>query len=332
MAKANRTSHIELMKSLTIGVEIELGTVPGAYSQADRNKKVCKIIAEALGATEFDVYRVGGFYQKYAVKDTKGREWVSMSDGSAGVAAELVTPILKYDDIELLQNVIRALRVQGKCKVNNDCGIHVHVGAQGRSVKDLRNLAKLVRKQENLMGKAFRVNHWCKNMADRFFEKIEKHTPADMEALREVWYQGNGAGYTNWNEHYNSSRYHALNFHSVFTKGTIEFRLFEATLHAGKVKAYVQFCLALVAKAVHAKAVHGGEPRPYNAAKAKYDMRVFLLNLGLIGEEFATARLHILRKLDGDSAYRNGRPRATVTVGFTQAGEAVTVQNEAVAA
>lgn len=54
--------------------------------------------------------------------------------------------------------------------------------------------------------------------------------------------------------HYNDSRYHMLNYHATFTKGTIEFRLFQFDapadgkrngLHAGQLKSYIQLCLAL---------------------------------------------------------------------------------------
>ena len=34
-------------------------------------------------------------------------------------------------------------------------------------------------------------------------------------------------------EHYNWTRYYALNLHSVFYRGTVEWRCFNSTLHAG---------------------------------------------------------------------------------------------------
>lgn len=43
-----------------------------------------------------------------------------------------------------------------------------------------------------------------------------------------------------------NSRYHGLNLHSVFSKGTIEFRMFNSTLHAGEVKSYIQLCLLII--------------------------------------------------------------------------------------
>jgi len=74
-----------------------------------------------------------------------------------------------------------------------------------------------------------------------------------MHRLEDIWYEGNGSSWENRNAHYNSSRYHMLNLHATFTKGTIEFRLFQFAdpadgkrngLHAGEMKAYIQLCLA----------------------------------------------------------------------------------------
>ena len=47
-----------------------------------------------------------------------------------------------------------------------------------------------------------------------------------MAQFADIWYTANGANYGR-NQHYNDSRYHMLNFHATFTKGTIEFRLFQ---------------------------------------------------------------------------------------------------------
>ena len=72
-----------------------------------------------------------------------------------------------------------------------------------------------------------------------------------MQALSDIWYIGNSY---DRNAHYNHSRYRMLNLHATFTKGTIEFRLFQfdnptnekkGGLHAGQLKSYIQLCLAL---------------------------------------------------------------------------------------
>ncbi len=58
-------------------------------------------------------------------------------------------------------------------------------------------------------------------------EKIRRlPTNTTMDRLKREWYEGGDGSY----EHYNWTRYYALNLHSVFY-GTLEWR---STLHAGK--------------------------------------------------------------------------------------------------
>ena len=71
----------------------------------------------------------------------------------------------------------------------------------------------------------------------------------------------------------------------MFQKGTIEFRLFNSTTHAGKIKTYIQLCLAISAQ--------------------KYTFRTWLLRLGMIGDEFKTARKFLLENLEGGIAWKN---------------------------
>ena len=119
-----------------------------------------------------------------------------------------------------------------------------------------------------------------------------------MDGLEHIWYNGRNGKY----DHYDSSRYHALNLHSVFSKGTVEFRLFNSTLHAGKVKAYIQLCLAISHQALVQKCATQHRTQSPNE---KYTFRTWLLRLGLIGDEFKTARQHLLQNLDGNIAWRD---------------------------
>lgn len=88
----------------------------------------------------------------------------------------------------------------------------------------------------------------------------------------------------------------------MFYKGTVEFRLFNSTLHAGEVKSAIQLCLAISHQALiqkfarHTKTVSDNE---------KYTFRTWLLRLGLIGDEFKTARHHLLKNLDGNIAWKD---------------------------
>ena len=136
-----------------------------------------------------------------------------------------------------------------------------------------------------------------------------------MPALANIWYESHDTNYGR-SQHYNESRYHMLNLHATFTKGTVEFRLFQFDapaggkqngLHAGQLKRYIQLCLAL---SQMAKTLRSASPRPQQNENPKYAMRTWLLRLGFIGEEFATARDILTRNLRGDAAFRHGRAAA----------------------
>ena len=160
-----------------------------------------------------------------------------------------------------------------------------------------------------------RMNRYCRTVDPDFLRTLNRRKPTTMAALADVWYRGNGANYGR-DHHYNESRYHMLNLHATFTKGTVEFRLFQFDapdgerqngIHAGQLKSYIQLCLAL---SQMAKEVRTASARPQQNENPKYAMRTWLLRLRFIGEEFATARDFLTRNLDGDAAFRNGRTAA----------------------
>ena len=126
-----------------------------------------------------------------------------------------------------------------------------------------------------------------------------------MRELNEAWF----GTYTPRPRHYDSHRYRSLNINPLWEdKRTVEFRFGNGTSHAGEARAMVVFCLAMVARAKLARAASGRNPREYDEATARYDFRVLLLHLGLIGDEFRTVRFHLLKRLKGSSAWRGGRP------------------------
>ena len=233
----------------------------------------------------------------------------------------MVTPILTYNDIETLQELVRKLRRNGaKSDATRGCGVHIHIGAQGHTPQSLRNLANLMASHENLIADALQINRYridtyCRTVEPNFIKAINGIKPTTMSGLADIWYKQNNADYRR-TEHYNRSRYHMLNYHAVFTKGTIEFRLFQFNpptaerkggLHAGALKAYIQFCLAI---SQMAKDLKTASPREQQKENPKYAMRTWLLRLGFIGDEFATAREILTKNLTGDTAFRHGRENA----------------------
>ncbi len=288
------------MENLTFGIEIE--TIGRTRNQ------VAKAIQQIVGGR---IEHLRDTYDTYQVVDSRGRAWQAKSDASLSASrsqqAEVVSPILTYDDLAQLQEVVRSVRRCG-AKVDSSCGIHIHVGSAPFDAKALTNLVKMVNKQEKLIEHALNVStarraRWCRSIDSNFIANIERRRPRNLDAINAAWYGRHNSRPT----HYDQSRYHGVNLHSVWFRGTIEFRWFDATLHAGKVKAYIQFILALASKALNSRSASAAK-RDFNPESAKYDFRVFLLRLGLIGDEFKTARLHLLGSFEGSSAWKHGRP------------------------
>ena len=307
-------NQIERMKKQTFGVEVEMNNIT--------RKDAAKLAADFFGTDRYeDTARRNGYYT-WSAWDQNGREWkfqrdVSI-DGDDAHKCEMVTPILTYPDMENLQELIRRLRKAGaKSDYTRGCGVHIHIGAKGHTPQSLRNLANIMAGHENLLIDALgidrrRITRYCRTVNPTFLQRLNKKKPTTMSQLADIWYEGNGACYGR-NEHYNDSRYHMLNLHATFTKGTVEFRLFQFDapadgkqngLHAGQLKAYIQLCLAL---SEMAKTVKTASPKPQQTENPKYAMRTWLLRLGFIGEEFATARDLLTRKLPGDAAFRTSR-------------------------
>lgn len=306
-------NQITNMKNQTIGVEVEMNNIT--------RQKAAEIVANYFGTRAYDAAYQYGYYS-WACKDTQGRVWKFQRDVSiAGLDSqkcEMVTPILTYADIETLQEIIRLLRKAGaKSDATRGCGVHIHIGANGHNAKTLKNLANIMASHESLLAEALaldsgRMNHYCKTVDPRFLQELNRKKPTSMAALADIWYRSQGENYGR-DQHYNGSRYHMLNYHATFTKGTIEFRLFQFDapangkqngLHAGQLKSYIQLCLALSEMAKQAK---GASSKPQQHENPKYAMRTWLLRLGFIGAEFETAREVLTKRLSGDAAFRNGR-------------------------
>ena len=284
------------LRTQTFGVEIEMAGIT--------RKKAARVIAGYFGT---EPGYSGGSYDAYIAKDTKGRTWKAVSDSSIRASeayrTEVVTPILRYDDIEDLQEILRKLRMAG-AKVNESTGIHIHIGAENFTPATLCNLLKNIRSKEDILYRAIKVRddraRYCRKTNKKLIDMIEANRPKTKEKLADLWYAEAPFDRREW--HYNMSRYHGLNLHAYFTKGTVEFRIFNSTLHAGELKAYIQFCLAVTAKALNTKKASS---KPSVSDNEKYTFRCWLLRLGLNGDEFKTCRHHLLKNLSGNSAWRH---------------------------
>lgn len=296
-----------MIKKQRYGVEVEMTGITRG--------KAASIIAEVFGtrASSAD----GTCYHTITIKDQSSRTWKVMRDSSINPVrndgtneymdeyrVEMVTPPLNYEDIETLQTIIRKLREAG-AKANSSCGIHIHVDGANHTPKSLKKLINFMVARQDLIYEALNIgargDQWCRKLNPQLLVEMRKDKNLSKSSTENIWYSRANDDYCGGidHQHYNTTRYHGVNLHSYFSKGTVEFRLFNSTLHAGKIKAYIQFCLAVSSWAITSedntvfRSMAG-----YNAEQKVTIMRNILTHrLGLFGDEFKTCRLWMMKNL-----------------------------------
>ncbi len=296
-----------MIKKQKFGVEIEMTGIT--------RKKAAQIVGEILGSCPSTP--ADNCYHTRKIKDQTARIWKVMRDSSINPVCndetnedmdeykvEFVTPPLNYEDIDLLQNIVRKLRENG-AKTNGSCGIHIHIDGKNHTPSSLQRLINFMIARQDLIYEALeiesRANHWCHKLNASLLVEMKKDKNLSREKAEEIWYSSANDGYCGGidHQHYNSTRYHGINLHSYFSKGTVEFRLFNSTLHAGKIKAYIQFCLAVSAWAISSqerivfRSMAGYTPEQ----KVTIMRNILTHRLGLLGNEFKTCRLHLMTPL-----------------------------------
>lgn len=283
------------MKNQTFGIEIETSGIT--------RQRAAELIANYFGT---EASHEGGTYDKYTAKDRQGHKWSCVYDSSIvapsrDLKCEVVSPILTYEDMSDLQEIVRILRRNGaKSSPDKQCGIHIHIGTGEHTIKTLKNLVNYMSSYQDLIYKALKIapwreNNWCKKLESALIDKFNERGLDTFKKGESAWY---GKGCENGKyQHYNPTRYHGLNLHSVFSsKGTIEFRLFNGTLHAGEIRSYVCFCLAMSNFALEKKSIRRSRKNQFND---KYSMYEMLCRIGIKGEEFKVVRDHLTKHLTG---------------------------------
>ena len=146
-----------MLKELRFGIEIETVGLPRA-----------SLRRAIQGVT-------GGANGEDGVTDAAGRMWRVVRDGSLSGgenSGEIVSPILGYDDLPLLQNIVRAVRAAG-ARTDDSTGIHIHVDGSRFEAKSLTNLVYLIHKQEHLLMHALqicprRLQSYCRPINQEF--------------------------------------------------------------------------------------------------------------------------------------------------------------------
>ena len=187
--------------------------------------------------------------------------WKLVTDSSLNTsrgykAFELVSPICQgQNSINELRTILNLLE-ETNCRVNKSCGIHVHVGIQDYSVKNLTNLIKFYGKYEEeinmVVAPSRRDGRWAKaiNVMTIWNNLNKCETFSDVENIM----------YT---------RYKTVNVFSYRRYGTVEFRQHGGSIDANKVCSWVIMLTNMCDKVAKKK----------NVVKTKSELKHSLVDL-----------------------------------------------------
>jgi hypothetical protein len=163
--------------------------------------------------------------------DAVGLDWSCKPDGTAGVDAEAVSPILNDGSLNESITAARALLKAG-ATVNRQTGYHVHIGADHYGADGIaatvRNWYTAADAIGALVAPSRLNNRFCNHNITR--NQIDAWT----ESIRNGSINNAGLG-----------RYQSLNLDSYGRHGTVEFRLHHGTLNGKKIQAWAEFCEAI---------------------------------------------------------------------------------------
>lgn len=174
------------MKNQTFGIEIETTGIG--------RERTAKAIAAHFGTT---ARHIGLHLDDWKVPMPDGRHWTVERDGSVtDPSAEVVSPVCRYEDIEMVQAVVRAIRAAG-AKADRSCGIHIHIGLGEHTPQSLRRLVNIVNAKEDLLTMSLgispaRRSQWCAPVNQVFLTELNRRKPTTMEDFARIWYARSG--------------------------------------------------------------------------------------------------------------------------------------------
>jgi hypothetical protein len=153
---------------------------------------------------------------------------------------ELVSPILSgVKGLEELYRVLKLLQAFPEIQVNETCGFHVHHGVEPEKFgnRELFQLLRIVAIFENyiyqLLPEARRDAETCRPLEIDLYEWFrrdgsERQTPL----VKNLWYspENRDDNQTSRQRKLHPTRYHGLNLHSYWYRGTVEFRYYPSVL------------------------------------------------------------------------------------------------------
>ena len=239
-------------------------------------KEIIKALGEHLGV-EPKYMGVPSFaYQVQTTEETYIVDRAGKITTSAGMEVEL-------------ESILNGGKVEEPSGFDAETiNIEVSVPMEGHTGITLKNLVNMVYSKQALIKKSLGITgniiepEFCKSINEGKIESLDDFRAA-IESIGEKHCPGIAFDFNNSNVTFK------------FLKG-------EASLE--KVQAYTQL-IGLLNQ--NAKALKHASAKSKDTDNDKFTFRVFLIRLGMVGDEYKVARKVLLENLEGNSAFRSGK-------------------------
>jgi hypothetical protein len=227
------------------GVEIEFFGLKYSISAGDREViPPYKIMNRSpQGVLLPQVFRQHGIILNgFSPNEPLYEAWSFVTDDSIKGAggSELVSPILSgVQGLILIYQVISLLREFPEILVNETCGFHVHHGVDPETFgnQELFRLMRIVAIFENyiyhLLPEDRRHADTCRPLEIDLYEWFRRNgLERRLPLVKNLWYSPENRDDAKTPQHrkLHPTRYHGLNLHSYWYRGTVEFRYYPSVL------------------------------------------------------------------------------------------------------
>ncbi len=258
----DRYPMLRYLTTRTFGVEIEIFGLK--YSVSTRDQEIVPPYT-IMNRTPEGVLLPREFQQRgialngFSPNEVPYEAWSFVLDDSIKGAGggELVSPILSgVEGLTQIYRVIKLLQEFPEIQVNETCGFHVHHGVDPEkfSNRELFQLLRIVAIFENyiyqLLPETRRGADTCRPLEIDLYAWFRRDGSKRQEPLvKNLWYtpENRDDAKIPRQRRLHPTRYHGLNLHSYWYRGTVEFRYYPSVLdHPEELMQWIIFTQFLV--------------------------------------------------------------------------------------
>ncbi|QNU66546.1 virulence-related protein [Ruminiclostridium herbifermentans] len=174
---------------------------------------------------------------------------------------------------------------QKRAQDNEALDFEITIPLNGHTGATLRNMLNMLYSKQPVIKKAFEIE--ADILQADFIADLNK---ASIQTIDE---------FKNEIAEKQQSGFNGIEFD--FTNNTITFKFFRHLQEPDRLEAYTHFASLL---SQSARSLKHASPKPTTTDNFKFTMRVWLIRLGFVGNQYKRARKLLLQNLEGNSAYR----------------------------